>query len=192
MSLFGKTMTVFIFLVSMLFLSFSVMVYSTHVNWRARGENLKAELDQTKKDVLSLRQEKVRIEEAIKHERMALQGALIALELRNVQIEEALALQVKTVESLQADRLERMSELTTLEKELKQLVADVAQLQDDIEKTKLTSAKEFESTVELAGKMHEAVGMHRRLGERYEQLRQQVERIKAGLPAAPPSTASAP
>ena len=46
MTLLGKIFTVLIMVMSVVFMSFSIVVYATHTNWKAEAEGLKQNLDQ--------------------------------------------------------------------------------------------------------------------------------------------------
>jgi chromosome segregation ATPase len=167
------------------------MVKSTHVNWRQLALDLQPKIEDTERDVQALRQEKIQLEDAIRHERAALRSALIALEIRAMQTEELLKQKTATYVGLEAERLKRIEELTAIENELKVLVADITKLEEDIQAKKLESATHFDQAVVVTAQIHEAVGLHRRLSERYEQLRLQIERIREGMPAAAAAPADA-
>jgi chromosome segregation ATPase len=191
MSFIGKFITLFIFLMSLLFLAFAVMVKSNHVNWREIAvDELAPKLTKVNDEVDALNREQIRLRDAIEHEQAALRGALIALEVRAIQTQELLAQKAQDYQALQSTRLQRIQELTAIELELKQLLADITKLDDEIQTTKLASGKEFERAVEIQSRIHEAVGLHRRLSERYDQLRVQIELINDGSAAAAPASAS--
>jgi chromosome segregation ATPase len=168
------------------------MVKITHVDLRQNAvEEHKPKLDQTTLEVEALKQQQFRLRQAIAYEQVGLRSALIALEARAVQTQELLRQRVQVNAGLQAERLNRINELTAIENELKQLMADITQLEDEIKTAKLASGKEFERVVDVTAQIHEAVGMHRRLSERYEQLRVQIDKINEGLPSAAASAADA-
>jgi chromosome segregation ATPase len=192
MTVVGKLFTLLIFLMSVLFLTFSIMVYITHVDWRQIAvEQLKPELDTVDSEIRSLRTERAELQQRIRHEQAALRSALIALELRAIQTQELLRKKEDNNNKLAADRLERIQELTVIQDDIKALVGDkekgipgeIAEVEAQIDDHKLKSDAEFERAVELTGQIHEAVGMHRRLTERYLQLQEQIDRIQADLPS---------
>ena len=192
MTVVGKSITVLVFLMSLLFLAFSVMVKSNHVNLKEIALEEQAKIGALETDVQVLRAEKIRLEDAIRHERAALRGALAALEVRAIQTEEVLKVKTASHEQSEQDRLNRIEELTRIEEELRGLTADIKKLEASIEQSKLSSESEFNRVVDVTAQIHEAVGLHRRLSERYEQLRLQIERIRSGMPAsaAAPTEAS--
>ena len=190
MTFVGKTVTVFIFLMSLLFLAFAVMVKINHVNWKQMAADLAPQITDTESDVLALRQEKAQLEDAIKHEQAALRSALIALEVRAIQTEQILKQKTAAFEALDADRLKRIEELTNIGREIKGLVDDIAKFEADIRDAKLTSASEFDRVVAVTTQIHEAVGMHQRLTERYNQLRAQIEALEADRAAPAPAAAA--
>ena len=67
MNLVGKILTVLIFVMSLVFMSFTVAVYSTHRNWRDEvmtpDTGLKAKLDKSRSRNTQLQDEKLKLEE---------------------------------------------------------------------------------------------------------------------------------
>ncbi|MEQ8784727.1 MAG: hypothetical protein RIC55_00435 [Pirellulaceae bacterium] len=184
MTVVGKFITLLIFLMSLLFLTFSVMVYTTRVDWRRIAvEELQPELDTVDSEIRSMRTEQAELKQKIRHQQAALRSALIALELRAIQTQELLRQKEDTNKKLAADRTERLQELKMIQDELQTLVQDITAVEARISDLKLKSDAEFELAVKLTGEIHEAVGMHRRLTERYQQLQAQINRIQAGLPS---------
>jgi hypothetical protein len=192
MTVVGKLFTLLIFLMSVLFLTFSIMIYTTRVDWRHIAvEELQPELDTVDSEIRSLRTERAELQQRIRHEQAALRSALIALELRAIQTQELLRQKEEGNKTLAAERLLHIQELTLIQDDIKALVGDeaagepgeIAKAEAQIDDHKLKSKAEFEQAVELTGQIHEAVGMHRRLTERYLQLQAQIDRIQADLPS---------
>jgi len=193
MTVVGKLFTLLVFLMSVLFLTFSIMVYTTRVDWRHIAvEELQPELDTIDSQIRSLRRERSELQTRIRHEQAALRSALIALELRAVQTQELLRDKEENNKKLAAERLLRIQELTLIQDEIKALIegdeakgepGEIAKVEAQIDDHKLKSEAEFDRAVELTGQIHEAVGMHRRLTERYLQLQEQIDRIQADLPS---------
>lgn len=184
MTVVGKAFTFLIFVTSLAFLAFSVMVYSNHVDWKTIAvDELRPELDAVDTEIRALNTERNELKKAIRHEQAALRSALVALEARAVQTQTLLAQKEKDNSKLAAERLANLEDLRMIQDELKQLVADIEEVEQDVHDLQLKSESEFDRVVDLTAEIHEAVGVHRRLTERYQQLQLQIEQITGESPA---------
>ena len=115
MNLLGKLLIVLILIGSIVFMSFSVVLYATHTNWRDRAITLKDDLDKKTADFNELQRLKDSMEAALKLE-ITRQGESIVAFRDKVQqltrdweeaksevtqLQEALALQVAAVQASQ-------------------------------------------------------------------------------------------
>ena len=62
MTLLGKIFTVLIMVMSVVFMSFSIVVYATHTNWKSEAEALKTNLDQQLERNRQLEERKQRLD----------------------------------------------------------------------------------------------------------------------------------
>lgn len=194
MTVFGKTLTMLVFLMSVLFLAFSAVVFWNHRDLQTEAvEELTPKLNRVNEEIASLTVETAELLESVAHEKEALRTALVALEARALQTEELLNSKARTVDGLDQTHRERIAELTSIQAELKSLVrrisgpveaGDPQPLETEIASVKALSAKEFERVVELTSEIHEAVGAHRRLSERQRQLERRIKTIEDGLAKA--------
>ena len=65
MNLLGRLLIVLIFVGSIMLMSFSVVLYATHTNWRERSQNLTQQLGQKEQELTTLRAQKAAMEAAL-------------------------------------------------------------------------------------------------------------------------------
>ena len=87
MTLIGKIFTILIFIMSLLFLGFSINVYQTHVDLKLAAQNEKTRADSLDTQIDVLKTEKATVEGSLKREQIARAYALAALETQVTAIE---------------------------------------------------------------------------------------------------------
>ena len=141
MTLIGKIFTVLIFVMSVLFMAFSIMVFATHRNWKEFADNPTpkagkplglvqqlARLQAAKKDADDALQ---RLKTELAQEQAARKAALAALQVRSARAEQDLAGKQKELTDLAAAHSEStetaktaQNRLTTLEEVLTTCIAE--------------------------------------------------------------------
>ena len=181
MNTIGKIFVFAVLIMSVVFMSFAVAIFSSHTNWKAEAKRLEAELATLTKD------------------RKQKEAAITKL---NEEIAASIAARDQVVAALQAALAEKNSELADLQKQrdtkLSKLDQDIAELtrakleRDEAEK-KITELrdeiKELQEDLkgmvnrgaELAAKLHQTESELAMANERREQLVEQVQRAKTVL-----------
>lgn len=187
MNLFGKFLTVFILVLSIVFMGFAMMVYSTHKNWRqavedpntglkvklrnsqTQNQNLQAQLDQLQKDLDTERAERQR-------------------RVANLETER---------ENLRRERDERIQEHAALVEENRRLIAETASVQnnmrtqldelnalrENIRTVQTEKEQNFQQAVKLTDELNQSLGQLETLKNRNVQLTQQTAKLLAILDA---------
>lgn len=194
MNFVGKILVTLIFVMSLVFMSFAVMVYATHKNWKAVVERNQAEssaqnqplglrlqLENQKKVNEELEATKEKLESQRKEEIAALADKIAKLETaRKTQAEEA-ARYLKERDELARKEKEAVAALDTSTKNLEKLTAEVQGLRDNIRTTQEDRDKQFHAVVKLTDEVHKKVGELAVLQERNAQLARDVAKARVLL-----------
>jgi len=103
MNLLGRLLIILIFIGSIVFMSFSVVLYATHTNWRERANNLQKQLDDKNKEFAALKSLKDSMETALKLEYNRQANSVVALTEKVRQLTQDSAEAKDKVTELQAD-----------------------------------------------------------------------------------------
>lgn len=185
MNLVGKILTVFIFVMTIVFMTLSIMVYSTHTNWRQRvkapGTGLESRLQVANQDKTALEEEVARLEAALKKEQDLnreaigkLQQEVVALTAENDQLQ-------ATEAQLQQDMRKSVEGMNAAQTELAQLRTQISTLRDGIVAAKTAQDAAFRQMVARTDELHQAANELSTLKSRNTQLAEQVARIGAIL-----------
>ena len=175
-TLVGKILTVAIFLMSILFLGFTVMTYATQRDYRTlvRGgdgvEGLETQLRATQNKVREREEQIRRTKQSISLETASRRKALSVLELRARQL-------VAQLETARAEYEQLANEQRRLNENVQSVQEEVARLkvQVDQERTALMAAignrnEQLDKVADLTDRIHQGEGMLRRLRERNRQF----------------------
>ena len=187
MTLLGKIFTVLILIMSVLFMSFSIMVFATHQNWQklvdnpsptgeeelglnqqiSNAELANAELESKLKEAqLALKREQV----ARRFVLASLQAQLVTATQDQTSLEEDLRTYEDKTRKIEAD-------LSTALSDNKGLVKEVTNLREQVVGTQQSSDKYFASSLKLTDEINQLRGSEIRLKEVQGQLVTQVGRM---------------
>src|SRR6188508_3395868 len=128
MTLIGKIFTMLIFVMSLVFMAFAVMVFATHTNWKANAAALGAKLTTLQTTLKESEDLRTRLKTELAQEQAARKAALAALQVRATRAESGLAAKEKELADLSAAHSkatetakEAQTRLTSLEDETKRL-----------------------------------------------------------------------
>ena len=196
MNFVGKILILLILVMSLVFMSFAVAVYSTHQNWRETVERtpelasktgkpvgLKHQLEaaNTRNEELQERYDTLATD--LKHEREA-----------NLKVQGKLAEDVESLTKLRSS-LERerddlrktkataVAAYEVAQNNLTKLTTEVVNLRQEVRDIQKDRDKQFETVVGLTDQIHQAQGEIKRLEERRMQLAEQVAAQKKVLTA---------
>ena len=200
MTLLGKILTVCIFMMSLVFMSFAVMVFSTHKNWkdvvmRAEGsagqqKGLKFQLEEARAQNQALRAEKDRLELAAKRERAARAQALAALQTRANDIQALLDTTTADLRTKEAQLTVALQEMESTRTELVGLITEVGGLvngqevgglREEIRTTQGQRDQYFTDVVALTDAVHQLQNIETTLTERRNTLLADISQYKLVL-----------
>lgn len=191
MTLLGKIFTVMIFVMSIVFMSLSLMVFATHKNWKLLATNpdpkgtaelgYKEQLDKKKTEVENLNNQLGRLKDQYAAEQAARTYALASLSTKLSQQEGLLSQQTSELEKLQGAHTEQTAALQTLEINNKRLLEEVATLRENVRVAQNDRDAQFLKVVDLTDKLNGALDLERLLKERNTQLVEQLARVKLVL-----------
>lgn len=101
MTLVGKIFTVLIFVMSIVFMAFSIMVFATHTNWRTEAANLKGQVTQKEQLVAQAKTDHDKTKRDLAQEQASRRQALAALQSKLSSALEAL--DTKTAQLIQKE-----------------------------------------------------------------------------------------
>ena len=186
MNIIGKIFVFAVFVMSLVFMSFAIALYSTHTNWKEEitrtaeqvqaGKPLgyKAQLDEAKKERETLTSQ---IDE------LARKVAETEVERDQIvaKIQTALELKDKELQDLRAkkdaredEREKAQAELAATREELKQVTEKIDGLRAEVRTMQAKVDQQVARSAKLAGELHEKESFLQIASERKEQLEKQV------------------
>ncbi len=165
MTLLGKIFTVLIMVMSVVFMSFSIVVYATHTNWKAEAEGLKQNLDQQLERNQQLEARKQRLLDNLALEQAARRHALASLETKWRQSYDTLQQRERELTNLQTSEGEAVAQVAAAQGLNQQLTTEVSTLRTDIRAAQRDVDEKFARVVALTDQYNQA----KRLAEQLEQ-----------------------
>src|SRR5688500_16857083 len=135
MTLVGKIFTVLIFVMSLVFMSFSVMVFATHKNWKAAATATDAKLTSANALNDQLKTKQAELEMQLATEQAARPAALAALQTRLVRAETAEREKQAELDKLFTDHAQVAEAAKLAETRLEALTSEVTSLRDTLRNT---------------------------------------------------------
>ena len=174
MSLVGRILIFLILVMSLVFMTVTMMVYSTHKNWKELvtkpQTGLKARLDQAKNQVEELEKQREATLNELALERAARAESLAVLEVRSSELAEQLIEAESERQQLKLENAEKIKLLETNQNEMKRLKDEVDVMRSEIRTARLDRDGQLTAARELADKLNQSEGELRRLKERNNQL----------------------
>ena len=177
MTLIGKIFTVLIFIMSLLFMGFSINVYQTHIDLQLQATKADKTANSLKDQIGTLETEKATVEDSLKREQVARAYALAALETQVTAIETDLATKEDIVKSTEARANDLADALRIAEETKAQLTTEVAQLRSDINESQQRTDTFFAQILTLTDEVNHLNSLKQQAIERESQLRNQVGRL---------------
>jgi septal ring factor EnvC (AmiA/AmiB activator) len=183
MNLIGKIFVVLIFIMSLVFMAFSVAVYGTHQNWKKTAEKLKTDVQTERDKFTKLEEEKKKLEEDIAKEAIAKREALAKLETEKAELQKQRDEMSKQRDELMVKDKAAVAALDAAQQNLAKLTTEVEGLRGEIREAQAERDKHFAQVVKLTDQIHQAQGDLKRLDERNVQLASQVAASRKVLDA---------
>lgn len=187
MTTLGKVFTVLIFVMSILFMGFSVVVFATHRNWKMLVDNtdtakgplgLKQQLQAQVETNKGLRAELDSLTNRLAVEMAARRSAISTLETKLADAQQRLSQKEAELAGLQSAQTEATAALNLAETRLKELVIDIQKLRDEIRLVQGQRDESFQRVVDLTDKLYSSAGVERNLKERESQLIGEISKYK--------------
>ncbi len=170
----GRVFIVLIFIMSIVFMTLSMAVYSTHKNWKTVADGLQTKLDQANAEKGQLttahnrRVEELSTEkEAAEQQVRKLETERVSLADRNVQIQTEL-------DQLKQQQREQIASVSSTQELNKGLVAEVTGLRNDIRTEQQARDAAVAATLAATEDLHQVKGEYETARARSEQLIKQV------------------
>lgn len=184
MTLVGKIFTVLIFIMSLVFMSFAVMVFATHQNWRdlvkstdSSKPGLERRLELKTAELTAAKGEHERTKQQLALEQASRRQALAALQTRITTAEATVAQQEKELNDKIA-ALNQESEANKIaQNRLTALEAEVATLRKETQLAQLDRDTQFSKVVELTDRLNQDEVKRQALEERSNQLNAQLAQM---------------
>lgn len=187
MNLLGKSFSVLILLLSLVFMVLALAVNASHRNWRdvvMSDNGLKAQIETYERTNDQLREARARTQGDLDRERVARRTALAALQTQR----DSLSAQLSTSEGLLQTEQAKTTELSQLDRsraeELEKLTAEATLLRSQIRKEQQDRDNLFAETLKLTDDMNSLRGIVQLQQDRNDQLLTQVTRYKEVVDAA--------
>jgi uncharacterized protein YlxW (UPF0749 family) len=192
MTLVGKIFTILIFVLSILFMAFSLMVFATHKNWKDYATNtdtakgplgLEKQLTDAKSTNNQLNAKVNELLAKLEEERAARAVILGAMQSRVVVAEELAAAKQAELDKLYADHAQVSEAAKLAETRLAELETRTGMLANLLRDTQKDRDDQFDKVVSLTDQLNQGEGLRERMEERNNQLALQVTKMKTVMDA---------
>ncbi len=183
MTLIGKIFTVLIFIMSLLFMGFSITVYQTHVDLQTAAREVTERNDNLEGVRTTLENEKIAVEASLKRERIARAYALAALETQVEAIAADLADKEEIVKTTQVRSNDLSDALRIAEATKKQLTDEVESLRKDINDAQQRTDIFFAQILTLTDEVNHLKSLQSLAQQREKQLTNEIGRAHSTLQA---------
>jgi len=184
MNIIGKIFVFAVFIMSLVFMSFAVALYSTHTNWRQEIEKTGGLNDQLK----NARQESTKLQEEITRLTQEVQESEVARDTVIAQVQTALRDKNslldelrKRVDTQEQQRSDAQQQLAAKSRELEQATGQITQLRDAIKQQQQSLDDQVKRTADMAVELHEKESLLVIAKERMNQLSGQVANARVLL-----------
>jgi hypothetical protein len=183
MNLVGKILTMLIFVMSIVFMAFSVMVFATHRNWKDYAAGQSAQLTKLQNAKKEADEAIVRLQRDLDLERASRTSALATLQVRAVRAEQDLAAKQQEVETLSAQLTTAAKTAELAQARLEALEKETQSLRDEFRTVKRDADQKFLAVVDLTDKLNQAQSQLDILNERNKEAAFQIAQMKNVLNA---------
>lgn len=182
MTLLGKFLSTFIFILSVAFMVLSLAVNASHRNWRDAvldpSTGLKKQIEVISRTNQQLTDDRQRTQAALDREQAARRTALAALQTQLDQMEQVLRTSEATVQQLEAKSTELAQTDRSRAEELQRLTEETRKLRDQIRTEQEDRDSLFAETLKMTDQMNLLRGSLQGQIERNEQLAAQLARYR--------------
>jgi hypothetical protein len=193
MTLVGKIFTVLIFVMSIVFMSFSVMVFATHKNWKEYATNtdtsggkklgLETQLSQAQQQKRDADAEIQRLKDQLKNESAARAHAIAALTTRLVRAENERDTTLGQFNTLQANHTQVSEAAKQAQSRLEALETEIAGIRADLRATEKDLDGKMLEVVKLTDDLNQAMALRDMEQEKNTQAVMQIAQMKMVMDA---------
>lgn len=193
MTLIGKIFTVLIFVMSIIFMTASVMVFATHKNWKLYADNaspaagqklgLKQQLEQLEQLRKQAEDQVNTLKNELAEEQAARKSVLAALQARLTRAETELAAKQAELDRIAADNTTLTATAQAAQTRLEQLETENKKLRDDLRLVQRDLDQKFLTVVDLTDKLNQAESLRQLLDERNREAAFQMAQMKMVMDA---------
>ncbi|MEM8677870.1 MAG: hypothetical protein AAGF97_00815 [Planctomycetota bacterium] len=185
MTLVGKILVVLIFIMSLVFMSFTLAVYSTHRNWKDLVENpntgLKARLTQKEQQLRQKENEKQEALNKLAYERATRTEALAVLEVKLSELTAELARNEESLRTTQTQLGEANQVVSSSLAQKQRLTEEVTKLREEVKGAREDRDFQVAEVQKLTDRINQSQGQLRRLRDRNNQLTGELGRAQVLL-----------
>jgi len=185
MNLVGKIFIVLIFVMSLVWMGFSVAVYATHQNWRNvvedpdDGLSVRLQQQQERNDELKTKLDKS--SEQLDMEKAAKRQALTKLETEKAELQRVRDEQQKEIATLVQSETDAIAAMQATQEAEKVLREEVEALREEIKKAQQDRDDYFDQVVTLTDQLHQAANEYKSLKARVDTLAADLAKADAVL-----------
>jgi len=177
MTLLGKIFTVLIMIMSVMFMSFSIVVYATHTNWKEKSVELVKEVSVRQGVVDSVKADLDVQKERLEREQAARRFALASLQIRADEYSSRQQVAEGLLRDQQAENDKLTQSLVDAEDNMQKLTTEVTQLRVDIRDAQMAADEFFAQVLVLTDGNVQLEGEQIRFLEKNSQLIAQISRL---------------
>jgi hypothetical protein len=182
MTLVGKIFTMLIFVMSIVFMSFAVMVFATHKNWKEYVTNptsgLQKQLELAKQAKTDADAQITQLKENLRNEQAARAAALGVLIARAQRLEADLSAKQQELDTLSANHTTVAATAKQAQERLAVLEDEVNKLRTDLRKTEEDLDGQVLAVVKLTDDLNQAITLRDQEKEKNTQAVQQIAKMK--------------
>ncbi len=183
MNLLGKILVILIFIMSILFMSFSVTVYMTHQDWKTKASETGSQLQTARTQNDQLKSDIEAIRTTYASERAARTSVISLLETRSRASENELGLARQRLSVLESDQRQAQGRVDATIKTLDDVKTNVDTLRDTVKRAQADRDKVFQDVVDLKGQVLSLEATRERLAARNDELTERLGSATAVLRA---------
>jgi len=181
MTLVGKIFTMLIFVLSIVFMAFSIMVFATHRNWKDYAGKLQADLNVLQTQKKDSDDALLRTRNDLAAEQAARKAALASLQVRVRRAEELLAAKEKELADLSSQHSGTVEAEKQAQERLAALEGEAKKLREDLRGAQKDRDDIFVSVVALTDNLNQAQSQLENLQEVNKEATFQMAKMKMVL-----------
>ena len=170
----GKIFTVGIFVTALFLMWISMMVYSTHKNWKVEAVQLESQLSAAKAENEQLESSYRSLDSQLKAEIEAAQQEVRKLESERVQLMTQNTNVQKDLDDARQQERVNTAAVASTQKNNEKLASEVERLREEVRVNQQARDDAFASTLKATDQLHQAQGLLKSIRQRSQQLVQEL------------------